>query len=583
MTSEKDSYTVSSSQENTNSFSAGVSTSVTATATLSTNLVNNEASLTAEVKADTEMRSTSTFTQSEESQLVTATEAYSLSSTTLGESTKLQMWFTIENVGNDLLTDPLTELMFNLYLGNDQLPFHSESFAETAGALTQFTNIEPGETVELTIKDIPLNLDQAMRFLANEGVRVEAEHYSFGSDQVYFINAQASNLQLVTVSEDGIDSRYVYLPETMNLKQVLETAKIDYQQDETGLFTFIGDMVSQTEELPYKTLSIHHTPENEIGYSPSNVDDMLFGNGDILVIKNQIDTDGDLLPDEDEFPIGTNPKEPDTDGDGLTDGFSSQQKNLVGELSGCTHPLLPDTDFDGTNDGDEIEEGTDPCGEVTINPPGFALYDTNEFSKPVARNADGRLEVFGIGGGSALYHMSQGGDSKDGWSDWSSLGGVVTEIAVGQNADGRLEVFAVGGGSALYHMWQTAPNNGWSGWSNLGGVITDIEVARNADGRLEVFGIGGDNALYHMWQGGDSKDGWSDWSSLGGWVSEIAVGQNADGRLEVFGIGGGNVLYHMSQGGDSKDGWSDWSSLGGIIIFDAQDFVKHTAMGIILN
>jgi hypothetical protein len=40
-----------------------------------------------------------------------------------------------------------------------------------------------------------------------------------------------------------------------------------------------------------------------------------------------------------------------------------------------------------------------------------------------------------------------------------------------QNADGRLEVFGVGTDNVLWHMWQTAPNNGWSGWVSLGGIL----------------------------------------------------------------------------------------------------------------
>lgn len=31
------------------------------------------------------------------------------------------------------------------------------------------------------------------------------------------------------------------------------------------------------------------------------------------------------------------------------------------------------------------------------------------------------------------------------------------------SANGRLEVFTVGGDGALWHIWQTAPNQGWSG------------------------------------------------------------------------------------------------------------------------
>jgi len=617
----ENSYTMTNSEDSTNTYSIGSSTSVTATGTISTSLGDNKASLTLETKVDFEARHTSTFSQSKESQLMTSEEAYSITSTELGKTTKLQMWFTIENVGNDLLTDPLTELIFNFYLGNDKRPFHTKSFTEGGVDLARITNLEPRDTLTLTIKDIPLNLDQAKRFLANEAVRVEAAHYSFGEDQEYFINAQASNLQLVTVSKSGIDSRYVYLPNAMNLEQVLETANIDYQIDSTGHFTSIGNMEAQTNTLPYKTLAILHTPNpNSISSSPSSVADMTFENGDILVIKHQIDTDGDLLSDEDELLIGTDKNNPDTDGDTLTDGFTDSTRNLVGELDGCTNPLLIDTDWDGTNDNVELEEGTDPC-EGGGRGPTDLLYPI--FSKPVAPNQDGRLEVFGIGTDGVLWHIWQKGpNGAGGFSDWDSLGGVVSDIEVARNADGRLEVFDIGTDGALWHIWQTVPNGAWSGWSSLGGVLSNIEVGQNQDGRLEVFGIGTDDALWHIWQGGGAKDGWSDWdrlggvvadievglnadgrlevfgigsdfglhhiwqtapnsgwsgwSSLGGKIADIAVGRNADGRLEVFTIGTDRALYHMWQGGDAKDGWSNWDRLGGIV---SEIEVGHNADG----
>ncbi|MDK8238684.1 hypothetical protein, partial [Actinomyces urogenitalis] len=56
------------------------------------------------------------------------------------------------------------------------------------------------------------------------------------------------------------------------------------------------------------------------------------------------DTDGDGLTDSEEEKIGTDPKNPDTDGDGLTDG----EEKKIG-----TDPKNPDTDGDGLTDGDE--------------------------------------------------------------------------------------------------------------------------------------------------------------------------------------------------------------------------------------
>lgn len=65
------------------------------------------------------------------------------------------------------------------------------------------------------------------------------------------------------------------------------------------------------------------------------------------------DSDGDGLSDSREADIGTDPYDPDTDKDGLSDGEEV--------LDYGTDPLNPDTDWDQLKDGPEVHEhGTDP-------------------------------------------------------------------------------------------------------------------------------------------------------------------------------------------------------------------------------
>ncbi len=183
-------------------------------------------------------------------------------------------------------------------------------------------------------------------------------------------------------------------------------------------------------------------------------------------------------------------------------------------------------------------------------------------------NADGRLELFARGKDSGLWHIWQ--QTPNGtWSGWNSLGGIITsDPAVYSNADGRLEVFARGSDNGLWHIWQLKPNGNWSPWSPLGGVITsDPVVYQNADGRMEVFARGTDNALWHIWQTAPNG-GWSGWSSFGGVITSApAVGRNADGRLEAFARGADNAVWHIWQV-VPNGGWSGWNSLGGIITSD---------------
>jgi hypothetical protein len=99
-------------------------------------------------------------------------------------------------------------------------------------------------------------------------------------------------------------------------------------------------------------------------------------------------------------------------------------------------------------------------------------------------------------------------------TNWTSLGlpvmggkggGGLSSLIVVQNADGRLEVFTVGGDGNLWHIWQTIPGKAWSTWASLNKppntyFYAPPVAARNADGRIEAFSLGNDYALWHIWQ-----------------------------------------------------------------------------------
>jgi hypothetical protein len=93
------------------------------------------------------------------------------------------------------------------------------------------------------------------------------------------------------------------------------------------------------------------------------------------------------------------------------------------------------------------------------------------------------------------------------------------DISAKLNADGRLELFALGGDRAAYHVWQTAPGGNWGGWASLAGTdLQQLAVARNADGRLELFGLSGGGspwAPWHVWQTAPGGYWTGLWSILG--------------------------------------------------------------------
>lgn len=79
------------------------------------------------------------------------------------------------------------------------------------------------------------------------------------------------------------------------------------------------------------------------------------------------DSDSDGLTDTDEIAIGSDHYDPDTDGDGVADGFEAaydgNPNNYLPFPDGTDMNLLsPDTDSDGIRDGSELSLHTDPIG-----------------------------------------------------------------------------------------------------------------------------------------------------------------------------------------------------------------------------
>ncbi len=176
------------------------------------------------------------------------------------------------------------------------------------------------------------------------------------------------------------------------------------------------------------------------------------------------------------------------------------------------------------------------------------------------RNADGRVEVFGVSmatGNIMTSFMTTAGV----FSGWVDLGnptatgatGTGTPI-VGTNADGRMQVFVKNSGGGISTKWQTSVNGTFSGWLDMRG--SDVQgspaVITRANGRMELFAATRGGVL-----------NWSQVAPNANWTaattrvttavsSSPTVAANADGRLEIFyrtTAGAVGTLYETTSGG----------------------------------
>lgn len=102
-----------------------------------------------------------------------------------------------------------------------------------------------------------------------------------------------------------------------------------------------------------------------------------------IMANRDDDPDRDGLETQQENPLGTDPLNPDSDGDGLRDGEEIRKYR--------TDPLNPDTDADGLPDGDEVQRGhADP---LKLDTDDDGVNDGNEVLKyhtdPLRIDTDG--------------------------------------------------------------------------------------------------------------------------------------------------------------------------------------------------
>jgi hypothetical protein len=130
------------------------------------------------------------------------------------------------------------------------------------------------------------------------------------------------------------------------------------------------------------------------------------------------------------------------------------------------------------------------------------------FGPIVARDGSGHLAAFAMAGQHALWTIHQDSASPTAWSGWADLGApagvtALDQSVVARNADGRLDLYALEIDGALWHIRQDPTMaNGWSAWSSLSGEPSNgAGVGHKPDGTLAIFVEGRvANGVHPLWE-----------------------------------------------------------------------------------
>ncbi len=346
--------------------------------------VETTAKVEAHASIDLELQAGSSASQtwtSESSELheTLKTEEVDLSGSTL------QVYVHVKNIGDDIALEGVNELLLNLYMGGDKKPFYTYNSEEFGKIL------KPGDGFDITIKDIPIDYELFKRLVAGEGVRVGIAHYSFGEDQKLLYNARAACVEVNLDDGTGLIKRRIAPSSSsgnIKLSEALQRLNIPYECYRNGTLKSVNGKEIKYGCPPYKwwTFTIikqvkqAKSPEIDKRNYPGDLLNASVYKGDLVLLKYQLDSDGDMLSDREERLINTQADMPDTDKDGLWDGDSIPGRNVTGEKAFGTNPLLSDTDGDGQNDSVDSDPLDNPYVIESKAPEPVVVYDQENYT-----------------------------------------------------------------------------------------------------------------------------------------------------------------------------------------------------------
>lgn len=190
----------------------------------------------------------------------------------------------------------------------------------------------------------------------------------------------------------------------------------------------------------------------------------------------------------------------------------------------------------------------------------------------VARNQDGRLELFGTDAAGNLWNTHQRTASGD-LVRWTMLepGPGWQSVTAAPNQDGRIELFAVDDRGGVTRRAQTVANSSsYTQPQRFDGSFSTAAAVTDQWGGLQVYANLGTGLIQHRWQDFLNDDspatGWfTPWTQLGGAVSRLTVKTGSDGRAVLVGITEAGTLFHRKMNLPNAQTEAEW---GGEIELD---------------
>ncbi len=181
----------------------------------------------------------------------------------------------------------------------------------------------------------------------------------------------------------------------------------------------------------------------------------------------------------------------------------------------------------------------------------------------VCAETDGlpHLKVVGLRRNTEIWHRSQTFPNLHSYSMWRGIDGLANTCAMASDG-AKLELFVTNGQGHLYRRTQTAPGSaGFTPWAPVSGaqVLRRLAAERNGEGLVELFGLTRTGEIWHCWMTA-TNCGPATWVRLDGQASSIAVARNGSGTISIFAVNSANQLF-VRDAAAGTNNWFSWSQL----------------------
>jgi Subtilase family/Peptidase inhibitor I9 len=149
--------------------------------------------------------------------------------------------------------------------------------------------------------------------------------------------------------------------------------------------------------------------------------------------------------------------------------------------------------------------------------------DFSQSAASVAAETDGNglIEVLVADTHGKIWKALQGTASTDNWPVFTPVADpdnrAMNEIAVARDQDGRLELFGADGSATWYRAQTARGADSWTTWTQLGGrTMCHLTADAGSDGRVEVVGIDNQGSVWQSLQTSAGSFLYSGWAQIDG-------------------------------------------------------------------